>query len=52
MSVVQSIHFVTIFGEASNFCAKIPALTATGIHANTRRTECSIPSMFNTFSTT
>lgn len=52
MSVVHRIHFVTIFGEASNFSARIPALTATGIHANTKRTECKIPSIFNILSTT
>ena len=42
-SVVQRMHLETIFGEASNFSAKITAFTATGIDDNMNRTEKSIP---------
>ena len=48
-SVVHRIHLETIFADASNFSANITEFTATGMDDKMKRTEKSIPLIFNIY---
>ena len=45
--VLSENTFGDNFRRTFKFCARNPALTATGIQAKTSSTECEIPSIFN-----
>lgn len=48
-SVVQTIQLETILEDALNLSAKMPAFTATGIHAKIKRTKNSVPFIFKIY---